>query len=198
MAKNDEAVRCSWAKEGIERDYHDTEWGVVQRDGTRLFEMLTLEGAQSGLSWATVLGKRENYRRAFCGFDAARVARMGEREILAMLAEQDTTMAVVRHRGKIESTISNAKVILTMREAGSDLSERLWSFVDGEPITNTYRTLKQIPSQTEASLAMSKDLKKLGFRFVGPTTCYALMQAAGMVNDHVTGCYRYAQLAPGR
>lgn len=198
MPSDNEAARCEWARSGIERDYHDREWGVPERDGGRLFEMLTLEGAQSGLSWSTVLGKRANYRRVFHGFDAGRVARMGEREIEQILGEEDASRAVVRHRGKVESVVTNARAILAMREAGVGLGEHLWGFVGGKPITNSFRSLREIPSQTEASRAMSKDLKRRGFRFVGPTTCYALMQASGMVNDHVVGCFRHAEVGTAR
>lgn len=198
MASDDTRTRCEWAKPGIEREYHDQEWGVLVHDDARLFEMLTLEGAQSGLSWRTVLGKRENYRRVFHGFDAKRVAKMGEREIESILGEEDSTKAVVRHRGKVESVIENARAILDMQASGIGLSEHLWGFVDGEPITNRFRSLREIPAQTDVSRAMSKDLKGRGFRFVGPTTCYALMQAAGMVNDHVVACFRHARVGTAR
>jgi len=194
MSQSDGHERCAWARAGIERDYHDLEWGVPVRDDSRLFEMLTLEGAQSGLSWRTVLAKRENYRRAFHGFDVARVARMGGGEIEALLGESDTTLAVVRHRGKIESVINNARSILAMREDRIGLSDFLWGFVGGDSVTNMFRSLGEIPSQTEISSAMSKGLKQRGFRFVGPTTCYALMQAGGLVNDHLTDCFRYAEV----
>jgi len=194
MAGDDGCKRCAWAREGIERDYHDLEWGVPERDDARLFEMLTLEGAQSGLSWRTVLAKRENYRRAFCGFDAARVAQMGSTETEALLGETDTTLAVVRHRGKIESVIDNARSILAMGEDGVGLSDFLWGFVGGEAVTNRFRSLDEVPAQTEISRALSKGLKRRGFRFVGPTTCYALMQAAGIVNDHQTDCFRHAEV----
>lgn len=198
MTSDDEAARCEWARSGIERDYHDAEWGVPERDDDRLFEMLTLEGAQSGLSWKTVLGKRDNYRRVFHAFDSGRVARMGEREIEKILGEPDTRLAVVRHRGKVESVVTNARSILAMREAGIGLGAHLWSFVGGEPITNRFRSLREIPAQTDVSGAMSKDLKRRGFRFVGPTTCYALMQASGMVNDHVVGCFRHDRVGTAR
>ncbi len=197
MSESDGCERCAWARAGIERDYHDLEWGVPERDTARLFEMLTLEGAQAGLSWRTILGKREHYRRAFCGFDAARVARMGEREVGAMLGERDTSLAVVRHRGKIESVLNNARAILAMEEAGIGLSEHLWGFVEGEPVTNRFRSMDEVPAQTGVSRAMSRDLKGRGFGFVGPTTCYAFMQASGMVNDHVVGCFRHARVGTG-
>ncbi len=197
MSESDGRQRCVWARAGIERDYHDLEWGVPERDAARLFEILTLEGAQSGLSWRTILGKRENYRRAFYGFDVERVARMGEREVGGMLGEQDTGRAVVRHRGKIESVLNNARVILAMGEAGIGLSEHLWGFVDEQTFTNRFRSPREIPAQTELSKAMSRDLKKRGFRFVGPTTCYAFMQAVGMVNDHQTDCFRHAEVGTG-
>ena len=189
--------RCDWARPGIERAYHDAEWGVPERDESRLFEMLTLEGAQSGLSWRTVLAKRENYRRGFHGVDVERVAAVGEAEVAAILAETDGARAVVRHRGKVTSVIDNARAILNMREAGVGFGERLWGFVDGRPVTNRFRAHNEVPPQTEVSAAMSRELKRSGFRFVGPTTCYALMQASGMVNDHVVGCFRHAEVGTG-
>ncbi len=164
--------------------YHDEEWGVPSRDERHLFELLTLEGAQAGLAWTTILHKREGYRRVFAGFDPHAVARFTERDVMRLLADP----GIVRHRGKIESTVSNARCILEL-EGG--LAELLWSFVGGEPIVGRRRTLADLPAETPESRAMSKELKRRGFRFVGPTTCYALMQAAGLVNDHVTGCFRF-------
>lgn len=179
-------TRCAWAGESdpLMVAYHDEEWGVPSRDGRHLFELLTLEGAQAGLSWATILHKREGYRRAFAGFDAGAVARFSDRDVERLLADP----GIVRHRGKIESTLSNARCILEL-EGG--LTELLWSFVGGEPIVGRRRTLTDLPAETPESRAMSKELKRRGFRFVGPTTCYALMQAAGLVNDHVTSCFRF-------
>jgi DNA-3-methyladenine glycosylase I len=167
--------------------YHDAEWGVPVRDGRLLFELLTLEGAQAGLSWLTILRKREGYRRAFEGFDAAKVARYTPKRVERLLADP----AIVRNRLKVESTVENAKRILAL---DLPLGELLWSFVDGEPIVNRWRTLAEIPAETPRSKAMSKELKRRGFRFVGPTVCYAFMQAAGLVNDHTTDCFRWREV----
>ncbi len=185
--------RCGWAPVDDERylAYHDEEWGVPLHDEARLFEMLTLEGAQAGLSWRTILYKREGYRRAFADFDAPRVARFTPARLERLLADP----AIVRNRLKVESTIANARAIVSLRRTGSSLDEVLWSFVDGAPRVNRWRALSQIPSETEESRAMSKALKRLDFRFVGPTACYALMQAVGLVNDHVTTCFRFGELA---
>ncbi len=155
--------------------------------------MLTLEGPQSGLSWETVLRKREHYRRAFKGFDPAKAARLTDRHVEAMLNE-DASRSVVRHRGKIESTISNAKAFLAVQDAFGSFDAYVWRFVDGAPIVHARRALSDLPAKTEISTAMSKDLKKRGFRFVGPTTCYAYMQAAGLVNDHLVSCFRHSQV----
>jgi len=171
--------------------YHDEEWGTPSRDDRTLFEMLTLEGAQAGLSWQTILNKREGYRRAFAGFDPARVARLDGRNSERLLQDP----GIVRNRAKIESTVGNAKAVLgVQRELGS-LPVYLWSFVGGEPVRNRWRRLSDLPAETTESRDMSKDLKRRGFRFVGPTTCYAFMQAVGMVQDHVTNCFRYAELS---
>jgi DNA-3-methyladenine glycosylase I len=181
-------VRCAWVPEDdpLYVAYHDEEWGVPSHDERHLFELLVLEGAQAGLSWSTILHKREGYRRVFAEFDVARVARFGPRDVQRLLGDA----SIVRNRLKIESAIANAQATI---EAGG-LDELLWSFVGGVPIVNRRRTLAGIPAETEESRAMSKELKRRGFRFVGPTTCYALMQAAGLVNDHVTGCFRYAEV----
>lgn len=181
-------VRCPWAEvSDADRAYHDQEWGVPSRNERHLFEMLTLEGAQAGLSWTTILRKRDGYRAAFVGFDAAKVARFTPKKIESIL----TNPGVVRHRGKIESTVSNANAVVGLWDRDETLSGLLWSFVGGEPLVNRYRTMEDVPSETPASKAMSKELKRRGFRFVGPTTCYALMQAAGMVNDHLITCPRH-------
>lgn len=181
--------RCPWAEASdAERAYHDNEWGVPSYDATRLFEMLTLEGAQAGLSWSTILNKREGYRNAFADFDAEKVARYTAKRIDRIVADP----GVVRHRGKIESTVSNARAIIAIEASGESFVELLWSFVEGEPITNRYRNMNDVPAETSTSNAMSKELKRRGFRFVGPTTCYAFMQAVGMVNDHLVGCPRHA------
>lgn len=178
--------RCAWVPEDdpLYVAYHDEEWGVPSRDDVHLFEMLTLEGAQAGLSWATILRKREGYRRAFAGFDIEAVARFGERDVERLLGDA----GIVRNRAKVESAINNARRVL---ELDGTLADHLWSFVDGKPIDGRRRTLADVPAETPESRAMSKDLKRRGFRFVGPTICYALMQAAGLVNDHVTSCFRY-------
>jgi DNA-3-methyladenine glycosylase I len=164
--------------------YHDTEWGIPSRDDVHLFELLTLEGAQAGLSWSTILNKRAGYRKAFTGFDAAKVARFGASRLADLMADS----GIVRNRLKIESTITNAQAIQALKKEGVALHELLWSFVGDRPIVNKWKTLSQLPAKTPESDAMSKGLKKAGFRFVGPTVCYSLMQAAGLVNDHVVGC----------
>jgi DNA-3-methyladenine glycosylase I len=170
--------------------YHDREWGVPSHDEAQLFELLTLEGAQAGLSWSTILHKREGYRRAFAGFDVDRVARFDARKVERLLADP----GIVRNRLKVESTVANARAIRAVRRQEGSLDAYLWTFVGGRAIRNRWRALGQIPAETEESRAMSKDLKRRGFRFVGPTVCYAFMQATGMVNDHETGCFRYPQV----
>jgi DNA-3-methyladenine glycosylase I len=185
-------TRCEWAADGdpLYLAYHDEEWGVPSHDEGHLFEMLTLEGAQAGLSWSTILRKREGYRRAFAAFDAARVARFTARDIERLLQDP----GIVRNRLKVESTVSNARAIMALAEAGETLDGLLWGFVDGMPRQNAWRRLADLPAQTDESRAMSRELKQRGFRFVGPTVSYALMQAVGMVNDHVVSCFRYAEL----
>jgi DNA-3-methyladenine glycosylase I len=179
--------RCAWVPvdDPLYVAYHDEEWGVPSRDERNLFEMLVLEGAQAGLSWSTILRKREGYRRAFAGFDVERVARFNERDVERLLGDE----GIVRNRLKVESAIANARATLALDEP---LNEYLWSFVGGRPKVNAWRTLQEIPAETDESRAMSKDLKKRGFRFVGPTVCYAFMQSTGMVNDHTVDCFRYA------
>jgi DNA-3-methyladenine glycosylase I len=180
-------VRCSWAgTDPLMIEYHDTEWGVPEHDDRRLFELLTLEGAQAGLSWTTILRKRDGYRAAFAGFDPAVVARFTERDVERLLGDA----SIVRHRGKIESTVDNARAVLALRDQIGSLDAYVWRFVGGTPIVSHFESLDQLPSVTDASVALSKDLKKRGFRFVGPTTVYAFMQAAGLVDDHLTGCFR--------
>jgi DNA-3-methyladenine glycosylase I len=191
-------TRCEWpgTSDPAYLTYHDDEWGVPSHDDTHLFEMLVLEGAQAGLSWSTILHKREGYRRAFAGFDAAKVARFTSSKVERLLLDP----GIVRNRLKIESSVTNAKrVVEVQRELGS-LDAYLWSFVDGRPIVNRFEGLGDIPAETDVSRAMSKDLKRRGFRFVGPTVCYAFMQAIGMVNDHVVSCFRWreVQRAPRR
>lgn len=179
---------CPWAQGSPEYlDYHDLEWGVPVRDEQRLFEFLALEGMQAGLSWLTVLRKREALRRAFADFDPAAVARFDARKVGALLRDA----AIIRHRGKIEATVQNASVVVALRAQPQSFVDLAWSFVGGRPIQNRWRRPGQIPASTPASERMSKALKRLGFRFVGPTTCYAFMQATGMVNDHLVGCPRY-------
>jgi DNA-3-methyladenine glycosylase I len=187
-----EPVRCAWAPPGDPPylAYHDEEWGVPSRDDRHLFELLVLEGAQAGLSWATILRKREGYRRAFAGFDAEAVARFDEDDVERLLADP----GVVRNRLKVESAIVNARATLAVREEHGSLAGYLWEFVGGEPIVNGWTAIGEIPAETAESRAMSKDLKRRGFRFVGPTVCYAFMQAVGLVNDHVVSCFRHAEV----
>jgi DNA-3-methyladenine glycosylase I len=185
------AKRCEWCgSEPIYIAYHDEEWGVPAHDDRRLFEMLTLEGAQAGLSWLTILRKRQNYRKAFDGFDVETVARYSARDIARLLADE----GIVRNRLKVESAIRNARRILEIRNGHGSLDAFLWRYVEGEPRQNAWRTMAQLPARTAESDLMSRDLKKLGFGFVGSTICYAFMQAVGMVNDHVVGCFRYRDL----
>jgi DNA-3-methyladenine glycosylase I len=189
---DDGRVRCEWGSqsEPLYRAYHDDEWGVPIRDERRLFELLVLEGAQAGLSWWTILRKRPGYRAAFAGFEPAAVAAFGEADVERLLADP----GIVRNRAKVTAAIDNARATLELRAADSGLVDHLWSFVDGRPVVNAWSGLGEIPSETDASRAMSKDLKARGFRFVGPTICYALMQSAGLVNDHVTSCFRYQEV----
>ena len=185
--------RCEWAPvdNPAYLAYHDQEWGVPVHDDRRLFEMLVLEGAQAGLSWSTILNKREDYRRAFGGFEPAKVARYDARKVDRLLADP----SIVRNRLKVESTVANARAVLDVQEEDGSLDSYLWSFVDGAPRVSEFRTLSEIPAETTESKAMSKDLKRRGFRFVGPTVCYAFMQACGLVNDHVLDCFRYRQVS---
>lgn len=183
-------TRCGWAEGGpLEIAYHDTEWGVPSRDDRHLFEMLILEGAQAGLSWSTILRKRENYRKAFAGFDPVKVARFDGRRRAALMRDP----GIVRNRQKIEATVVNARQVLAVQDEHGSLADYLWQFVGGQPIRNAWTSLGQVPAETAESRAMSKTLVKRGFRFVGPTICYAFMQATGMVNDHITTCFRYSR-----
>jgi DNA-3-methyladenine glycosylase I len=187
--------RCKWAEtHPLMGEYHDREWGVPVHDDGKLFEMLILEGAQAGLSWLTVLKKRENFRRAFDGFDARTIARYGEKKIASLLADA----GIIRNRRKIEAAVTNARGFLSVREEFESFDAYLWRFVGGRPIRNRWRTLGELPAKTAESEAMSKDLVKRGFKFVGPTICYAFMQAVGMVNDHTTGCFRHSQIVKVR
>ncbi len=184
-------TRCEWCGDDpLYTAYHDHEWGVPSHDDTHLFEMLILEGAQAGLSWSTILKKRENYRRAFHGFEVERIARYTQRDKERLLGDA----GIVRNRLKIESAVRNARGALAVREEFGSLDAYFWGFVDGEPIVNAWRLLSELPPSTELSDALSKDLKRRGFNFVGSTICYAFMQAVGMVNDHVVDCFRYREL----
>jgi DNA-3-methyladenine glycosylase I len=188
--------RCTWG-DGPDPDYrayHDTEWGVPVRDERHLFELLVLEGAQAGLSWSTILRKREGYRRAFAGFDVATVAGFGDDDAARLLADA----GIVRNRAKVAAAIGNARATLALYEAGTTLVDHCWSFVGGAPVINRFASLGEIPAETDTSRAMSRDLRGRGFRFVGPTICYALMQSAGLVNDHETGCFRWAEVQATR
>lgn len=190
-ASTDHLIRCGWVTaDPIYVAYHDTEWGVPQHDDTRLFESLVLDGAQAGLSWLTILRKREGYREAFDGFDMEAIARYDDDKIATLL----TNPGIVRNRRKIESAVRNAQVALEIRATFGSLDAYIWSFVGGHPLQNAWKTLADVPTETADSRAMSKDLKKRGCRFVGPTICYAFMQACGLVNDHTTDCFRHPQL----
>ena len=185
-------VRCPWClgSEAYIR-YHDEEWGIPVHDDRLLFEFLILEGAQAGLSWSTILNKRENYRRAFAGFDPGKVARFGAGDVKRLVSDA----GIVRNRLKIESAIDNARAFLEVKEQFGAVDAYLWQFVGGRPLQHRYRDMKQVPATTEESDAMSKDLKNRGFRFVGSTICYAFIQAVGMANDHLVGCFRHAPVA---
>lgn len=184
-------TRCGWVTtDPLYLAYHDTEWGVPEHDDRKLFELLILEGAQAGLSWLTILRKRENYRQAFVHFDAGKIATFGETQVAALLANQ----GIVRNRLKIAATIQNARVFLNVRKEHGSFARYLWQFVGGTPKTNAWRTLKEVPAKTAESDAMSKALAKQGFKFVGSTICYAFMQATGMVNDHTVDCFRYEEV----
>jgi DNA-3-methyladenine glycosylase I len=183
-------IRCHWAKNALNIPYHDNEWGVPLHDDVKLFEFVVLEGAQAGLSWDTILQKRARYREVFDGFDAEKIARYDKKKVSELLADA----GIIRNRLKIESTISNARSFLKIQEEFGTFDAYIWRFVGGRPKQNAWKTHKQVPTQAAESDAMSKDLKKRGFRFVGSTICYAFMQATGMVNDHVVSCFRHSQL----
>ena len=182
--------RCAWPKTELDIAYHDNEWGVPLHDDQRLFEFLILEGAQAGLSWSTILNKRENYRKAFDRFDAHKVAKYGASKIRQLLRNP----GIVRNRLKLDAAVRNAKAFLAVQKEFGSFDAYLWRFVGGQPIQNARKSFKEIPAQTAESQAMSKDLLQRGFKFVGPTICYAFMQAVGMVNDHTVDCFRHAQL----
>jgi len=191
-------TRCAWCgSDPLYLSYHDREWGVPVRDDRKLFELLILEGAQAGLSWLTILKKREQYRRVLDGFDPERVARYGEARIVALLQDP----GIVRNRRKIEAAVGNAQVVLDIRDRFGSLDAYLWRYVDGEPRQNAWASIAELPATSPESDRMSKDLKRMGCRFVGSTICYAFMQAVGMVNDHTRDCFRHRELAavlPGR
>ncbi len=187
----DARPRCGWC---LHSDryvrYHDEEWGVPERDDARLFAKLVLDGAQAGLSWLTILNKREGYYRAFDGFDAEKMARYSDRKIAALLADP----GIVRNRLKVHAAVTNARAYLQLRDAGVSFAEFLWQFTGGRPRRNAWRSLKQIPARTAESDTMSRALQERGFKFVGSTICYAFMQATGMVNDHIVDCFRHRQI----
>ena len=182
--------RCSWAKRPLDIQYHDQEWGVPRHDDRVLFEFLVLEGAQAGLSWSTILEKRRNYRRAFDNFDPRKVARYDARKVRKLLADP----GIVRNRLKIAAAIQNTKAFLAVRREFGSFDAHIWRFVGGRPRRNAWEMPKQLPARTPESVAMSTDLLRRGFKFVGPTICYAFMQAVGMVNDHLVGCHRHDEV----
>jgi len=182
-------MRCGWVGDDpLMISYHDEEWGVPVRDDRKLFEFLVLEGAQAGLSWRTVLRKREGYRRAFQGFDPERVSRYGDKEVARLLSDP----GIIRNRAKVVSAVGNARLVIAVRDEFVSFGAYLWRFVGNRPIVNRFRTLSEMPARSRESDAMSRDLSRRGFRFVGPTICYSLMQAVGMVNDHLVTCFRHA------
>lgn len=183
-------TRCGWARNPLAEAYHDAEWGVPIHDDRKIFEFIVLEGAQAGLSWDTILRKREAYRRAFDGFDPAKVARYGARKVAALLANP----GIVRNRLKVESAVRNASAFLRVQEEWGSFDAYIWGFVDGRPIVNRWKALREIPARTSLSDAISKDLKKRGFSFVGSTIVYAHLQATGVVNDHVVSCFRWREV----
>ena len=183
--------RCEWANgSDLERSYHDNEWGVPIHDDRSLFEFLILEGAQAGLSWSTILKKREGYRKAFDNFDARKISKYSKNDIVRLLHNSE----IIRNKLKIRATITNARAFLELQKEFGSFDNYIWQFVSGEPIRNSWKKITDIPSSTPESDAMSKDLRRRGFKFVGTTICYAFMQAVGMVNDHVVGCFRYREL----
>jgi DNA-3-methyladenine glycosylase I len=187
--------RCAWAglTDPLMLAYHDDEWGLPSRNPRHVFEMLILEGAQAGLSWSTILRKRDGYRNAFAGFDAETVAAFGPADVERLMADP----GIVRNRAKIGATIDNARAALVLRDDGTSLVDHVWSFVDGQPIQNRWPGMGSLPAETVESAAMSRDLRRRGFRFVGPTICYAFMHSIGIVNDHTTDCFRWAEVQEG-
>jgi|TARA_B100002003_G_scaffold231683_2_gene242877 DNA-3-methyladenine glycosylase I len=193
VSPDSQPTRCPWTgSDPLYQRYHDVEWGVPAHDDRHLFEMLVLEGAQAGLAWITILRKREGYRQAFDNFDPTAVARYDRRRVTRLLGNPQ----IVRNRLKVESTVANARAFLQVQNDEGSFDDYIWRFVEGHPVQNRWKTLGAIPAETAASKAMSKDLKRRGFRFVGPTICYAFMQATGMVNDHLVGCFRYKAPVP--
>jgi len=190
-AVNDAVTRCGWAGADPEMvAYHDTEWGVPVHDDPTHFEFLVLEGAQAGLSWSTILKRRAGYRKAFAGFDAAKVARFTPARVERLLGDP----GIIRNRAKVEATVRNARAFLDVQEEFGSFDRYIWGFVGGRPVVNRWRRIAQVPPTSPESEALSKDLRRRGFGFVGPTVCYAHLQAAGLVNDHLVGCFRYDQL----
>lgn len=191
MATDSNSLRCEWSgSDPLYVQYHDTEWGVPLHDDRALFEFLVLEGAQAGLSWLVILRKRKNYRKAFSGFDPVKVARYGDKQFTRLMNDA----GIVRNRLKIQATIQNARAFLKVQDEFGSFDQYIWGFVNGKPIVNAWQSLNEIPAKTPLSETISKDLLKRGFRFVGPTIVYAHMQATGMVNDHLTHCFRYHEL----
>ncbi len=184
-------TRCPWARDDLARRYHDEEWGVPLHDDRRLFEFIVLEGAQAGLSWDTILRKRESYRAAFDNFDPAMVARYDRRRVERLMKNAK----IVRNRLKIASAVQNARAFLKIKNEFGSFDQYIWQFVGGAPKRNSWKSIKQVPAETADSIAMSKDLRQRGFNFVGSTICYAFMQAVGMVNDHLVGCFRYSAIS---
>jgi DNA-3-methyladenine glycosylase I len=190
MSTTDEPTRCDWAQSPEMIAYHDTEWGVPVHDDPTHFEFLVLEGAQAGLSWSTILKRREGYRKAFSGFDAAKVARFTPARVEKLLADP----GIIRNRAKVEATVRNARAFQAVQEEFGSFDTYLWGFVGGTPKVNKWRRIEQLPATTPISEAVSADLRKRDFRFVGPTVCYSHLQAAGLINDHLVNCFRYAEL----
>ena len=191
MVKPETLMRCTWPKDNqLMMEYHDKEWGVPVHDDKKLFEFLILEGAQAGLTWQTILNKRENYRKAFSDFNPSKIARYGDEDVKILLANS----GIIRNRLKIAATIQNAKMFLSTQKEFGSFDDYIWQFVNNKQIKNKFSSLKEIPALTKESEAMSKDLLKRGFKFVGPTICYAFMQAVGIVNDHQTNCFRYNKI----
>lgn len=185
-----EKTRCAWAKKPLEINYHDKEWGVPLHDDNKLFEFLILEGFQAGLSWSTILKKRENFRKAFDYFDCKKIAKYDQKKIDELLQNE----GIIRNKLKINAAITNAKAFIKIQREFGSFNKYIWSFTDGKTIVNTWEDMSQVPATSKESDAMSKDLKKRGFKFVGSTICYAKMQAIGMVNDHLVGCFRYKEV----